>query len=176
MALSPLRIQGFFMPFYFRIFITMKAETTSDISEKQVEEFTQLLKSNRLKVTQPRLRVLSIISRKESAISQPDLEKIVGTEIDRVTLYRILGSFEEKGIFHKVFDLNGTATYALCSSKCSADHHHDQHVHFICSSCNSVFCLDEISLPKITLPAGFSMHEIAINAVGICADCSKNTA
>lgn len=140
---------------------------------QQAEKFAQLLKANRLKVTQPRLQVLEIISTKESAISQPELEKIVGTEIDRVTLYRILGSFEEKGILHKVFDLNGTATYALCSSKCSADHHHDQHVHFICSVCNSVFCLEEISLPKINLPAHFSLHSLAINAVGICADCSK---
>lgn len=141
--------------------------------DQQAEKFAQLLKANRLKVTQPRLQVLEIISTKESAISQPELEKIVGTEIDRVTLYRILGSFEEKGILHKVFDLNGTATYALCSSKCSADHHHDQHVHFICSVCNSVFCLEEISLPKINLPAHFSLHSLAINAVGICADCSK---
>lgn len=140
---------------------------------QQAEKFAQLLKANRLKVTQPRLQVLEIISTKESAISQPELEKIVGTEIDRVTLYRILGSFEEKGILHKVFDLNGTATYALCSSKCSADHHHDQHVHFICSVCNSVFCLEEISLPKINLPAHFSLHSLAINAVGICANCSK---
>lgn len=141
--------------------------------DQQAEKFAQLLKANRLKVTQPRLQVLEIISTKESAISQPELEKIVGTEIDRVTLYRILGSFEEKGILHKVFDLNGTATYALCSSKCSADHHHDQHVHFICSVCNSVFCLEEISLPKINLPTHFSLHSLAINAVGICADCSK---
>lgn len=141
--------------------------------DQQAEKFAQLLKANRLKVTQPRLQVLEIISTKESAISQPELEKIVGTEIDRVTLYRILGSFEEKGILHKVFDLNGTATYALCSSKCSADHHHDQHVHFICSVCNSVFCLEEISLPKINLPAHFSLHSLAINAVGICANCSK---
>ena len=140
------------------------------------EEFTQLLKANKLKVTQPRLRVLHIISQKQSAISQPELEKIVGTEIDRVTLYRILSNFEEKGILHRVFDLHGTATYALCSTKCSADHHHDQHVHFICSSCNSVFCLEEISLPKINVPKDFSLHELSINAVGICADCQNKDA
>ena len=151
----------------------MKAGMSHETRDQQAEKFAQLLKANRLKVTQPRLQVLEIISTKESAISQPELEKIVGTEIDRVTLYRILGSFEEKGILHKVFDLNGTATYALCSSKCSADHHHDQHVHFICSVCNSVFCLEEISLPKINLPAHFSLHSLAINAVGICANCSK---
>jgi len=137
------------------------------------QDFKQLLRSNQLKVTKPRLRVLDIIDHKESAISQPDLEKILGSEIDRVTLYRILASFEEKGILHKVFDLNGTATYAICSTGCTARHHHDQHVHFICSTCNSVFCLDEITMPSIRVPAGFSLHSIAINAVGVCDKCQS---
>ncbi|NGF58285.1 transcriptional repressor [Parapedobacter sp. SGR-10] len=133
--------------------------------------FEQLLRANQLRVTKPRLRVLDIIDHKESAISQPDLEKILGNDIDRVTLYRILASFEEKGILHKVFDLNGTATYAICSTECTSHHHHDQHVHFICSSCNSVFCLDEITMPNIRVPSGFALHSIAINAVGICDKC-----
>lgn len=139
------------------------------------EDFSNLLKRNNLKITQPRLRVLEIISNKESAISQPELEKIVGKDIDRVTLYRILGSFDEKGILHKVFDLNGTATYAICSTRCTADHHHDQHIHFICSVCNSVYCLDEISIPKISLPQNFALHSIAINAVGLCDKCNSKT-
>ena len=153
----------------------MKAEISTDLEPDKLEEFSQILKANQLKVTQPRLRVLDIISTKVSAISQPELEKILGTEIDRVTLYRVLASFEEKGILHKVFDLNGTATYAFCSTKCTADHHHDQHVHFICSVCNSVYCLDEIALPKINLPTDFSLHSIAINAVGICDICNEKS-
>lgn len=140
---------------------------------KKHEDFTALLRENGLKVTSPRMRVLSEITQKEAAISQPDLEKIVGKEIDRVTLYRILSSFEEKGIVHKIFDLNGTATYAMCSSGCTESHHHDQHVHFICSVCNSVYCLDEVSLPKINLPANFALHSLALNAVGLCASCQK---
>lgn len=150
------------------------------IENKQVkdatinEEFADILRKNKLKITQPRLRVLEIISEKKSAISQPELEKIVGKDIDRVTLYRILGSFDEKGILHKVFDLNGTATYAICSTKCTAQHHHDQHIHFICSTCNSVYCLDEVSIPKISLPNNFTLHSIAINAVGLCDKCSSN--
>lgn len=136
-------------------------------------DFTQLLKSNGLKVTKPRLRVLEVISDKKTAIKQPELEKVFGSEIDRVTLYRILASFEDKGILHKIFDLHGTATYAICSSKCTEHHHHDQHVHFICSVCNSVYCLDEISIPKINVPQNFSLHSIGINAVGICSDCQE---
>ena len=144
-------------------------------NEKTIKDmdFTELLRQNGLKVTSPRLRVLNEIMQKEAAISQPDLEKIIGKDIDRVTLYRILASFEEKGILHKIFDLNGTATYAMCSADCSENHHHDQHVHFICSTCNSVYCLDEIALPKISVPPHFALHSLAINAVGICADCQK---
>ena len=153
----------------------MKADMSTELDPEKLEEFSRVLKANQLKITQPRLRVLDIISTKLSAISQPELEKILGSEIDRVTLYRILASFEEKGILHKVFDLNGTATYAFCSTKCSADHHHDQHVHFICSVCNSVYCLEEIALPKINLPTDFSLHSIAINAVGICDICNEKS-
>ncbi|MCY4779731.1 transcriptional repressor [Sphingobacterium sp. UT-1RO-CII-1] len=137
-------------------------------------KFSTLLKKNELKVTPHRLRVLEEITQKETAISQPDLEKIVGKEIDRVTLYRILSNFEEKGIVHKVFDLNGTATYAICSSDCSEAHHQDQHLHFICSICNNVYCLDEISLPQIILPKKFSLHSLAINAVGLCDKCQED--
>ncbi len=136
------------------------------------EEFSSLLRQFKLKVTQPRLSVLSIISKKKSAISQPELEKVLGSQIDRVTLYRVLANFEEKGILHKIFDLHGTATYALCSTKCTEHEHHDQHVHFICSTCNNIYCLDEISLPKLNIPKNFKLDSIAVNAVGTCENCA----
>ncbi|WP_286753131.1 MULTISPECIES: Fur family transcriptional regulator [Sphingobacterium] len=135
--------------------------------------YPEILKRNSLKVTQPRLKVLEIISRKESAISQPELEKLLGKDIDRVTLYRVLASFEEKGIIHKIFDLHGTATYAMCSTNCSEHDHHDQHVHFICRVCNSVYCLEDMTLPKVSIPAGFSLEAIAVNALGVCNHCKK---
>ena len=139
------------------------------------ERFVRLLRKNKLKVTQPRLSVLHVISDKDTAISQPDLEKLLGNEVDRVTLYRVLATFEEKGILHKIFDLHGTATYALCSTDCDEHHHHDEHVHFICSSCNSIYCLDDIKLPKITLPEGYQLNSVGINAVGLCAHCKSLT-
>ncbi len=135
--------------------------------------YPEILKRNSLKVTQPRLKVLEIISRKDSAISQPELEKLLGKDIDRVTLYRVLASFEEKGIIHKIFDLHGTATYAMCSTNCSEHDHHDQHVHFICRVCNSVYCLEDMTLPKVSIPADFSLEAIAVNALGVCNHCKK---
>lgn len=141
--------------------------------EQSATVYPEILKQNSLKVTQPRLKVLEIISTKDSAISQPELEKLLGKDIDRVTLYRVLASFEEKGIIHKIFDLHGTATYAMCSTNCSEHDHHDQHVHFICRICNSVYCLDDMTLPKVSIPAGFSLEAIAVNALGVCNHCKK---
>jgi len=139
------------------------------------DKFVGLLRQHKLKVTQPRLHVLGVIAEKNTAISQPELERLLGDHIDRVTLYRVLATFEEKGILHKIFDLHGTATYAICSTDCNENHHHDEHVHFICSACNSIYCLDDIKLPKINLPQGYQLNSIGVNAVGLCAQCRLET-
>jgi len=141
------------------------------MTEEKAKTFESILRKHQLKVTHPRLTVLEKIFTKDTATSQPELEKSVGEDIDRVTLYRVLNVFEEKGIIHKIFDLHGTATYALCSTQCTTHQHHDEHVHFTCSSCNSVYCLQEIKLPAISTPTGFSIDQVAVNAIGICSKC-----
>ncbi|GAA4790519.1 transcriptional repressor [Olivibacter ginsenosidimutans] len=140
-------------------------------TEEKAKTFENILRKHSLKVTHPRLAVLAKIFSKDTATSQPELEKSIGDDIDRVTLYRVLSAFEEKGIIHKIFDLHGTATYALCSTTCTVHQHHDEHVHFTCSVCNSVYCLQEIQLPEISLPSGFSIQQVAVNAIGICNKC-----
>lgn len=134
--------------------------------------FEHLLNRHHLKKTGPRLRVLTMMSGKNTATSQPDLESLMG-DVDRVTLYRILNIFEEKGIIHKVFDLNGTANYAFCTSDCEEHVHRDEHLHFNCTICNSVYCLNELTLPQLDLPAGFKAEGFTLYASGICPKCSK---
>ena len=141
----------------------------------QVNNFETLLEKHHLKKTGPRLKVLSMLSAKNVATSQPDLEGVMD-DIDRVTLYRILSAFEEKGIIHKVFDLNGTANYAMCSSDCEENHHHDEHLHFNCTSCNNVYCLDDLNLPAIKLPNGFKSESFTLYATGLCPKCNKAAA
>jgi Fur family ferric uptake transcriptional regulator len=139
---------------------------------KDNQQFEHLLKKHQLKRTAPRLRVLSLLSAKSVATSQPDLESVIA-DIDRVTLYRILNAFEEKGIIHKVFDLNGTANYALCSSDCEEHAHHDEHLHFNCVNCKNVYCLDDLDMPRIKLPAGFKLEVFSLSATGLCPKCNK---
>jgi len=141
------------------------------ISNDRDTRSEKLLRQHHLKITNPRLSVLSVISEKETATSQPELEKILGETIDRVTLYRVLNVFEEKGILHKILDLHGTATYALCSEYCPEHLHQEEHVHFTCSKCNSIYCLNDVQIPEIAVPKGFKIENVAINAVGICNRC-----
>ncbi len=137
--------------------------------------YEALLEMHHLKKTAPRLKVLSMLSNKDVATSQPDLESVMD-DIDRVTLYRILNTFEEKGIIHKVFDLNGTANYAMCSSNCGENHHHDEHLHFNCTVCKNVYCLDDLELPALKLPNGFKSEGFTLYANGLCPKCSKLSA
>lgn len=136
------------------------------------KQFAHLLSQHELKVTPARLLVLQIISAANSAVSQPKIESMVNGQVDRVTLYRILNAFEEKGILHKIIDLNGTANYAMCSAKCTQHAHHDEHFHFNCTQCLKVYCMNDFSLPHIQLPNGFTAGSFNLSITGICKECN----
>jgi len=140
--------------------------------ESRREEFEKLLTKNGLKRTGARMKVLDVLSSRDSATSQPYLEKVLGADADRVTLYRILQAFEEKGIIHKVLDNQGTANYAICSQNCTQHNHHDEHLHFNCSNCMKVYCLDTVRIPTLKTPAGFKIENVSLIATGICATCA----
>lgn len=137
-----------------------------------VTDPVEVLKQHQLKHTKQRVRVLEEIAADSAAISQPELEKKLGKEIDRVTLYRILNTYEDKGIVHRIIDLHGTANYAICSAACTAHHHHDEHVHFNCTNCSKIYCL-EVKVPPIDIPKGFQTKALNLIAYGICEKCSE---
>ena len=141
-------------------------------TKKNNFQFEELLEKHHLKKTPARLRVLSLLASKNVATSQPDLESVI-MDVDRVTLYRILSAFEEKGIIHKIFNLEGTANYALCFSDCEEHNHRDEHVHFNCVNCKNVFCLNDLDLPALNLPPGFQTENFTLYATGLCPRCGK---
>lgn len=136
------------------------------------EELNDLLEKHGLKKTGARIRVLSVLKSKDTAASQPELEEIIGKEIDRVTLYRVLTAFEEKGIIHKILDMNGTAKYAVCDSSCTDKQHKDEHVHFNCTSCLNVYCMDTLHIPSLVMPRGFTSQVVNMMVYGICSKCN----
>jgi Fur family ferric uptake transcriptional regulator len=105
------------------------------------------------------------------ALAHGDIEKKTGEKFDRVTVYRTLQTFLEKGIIHTIPTVDNSVLYALCKDNCSEGHHHDNHVHFICSECGKTICLPEITIPQVKLPGGFLPHEYQMVVTGLCAAC-----
>ena len=106
------------------------------------------------------------------ALSESDIEKGISIPCDRVTIYRTLATFLEKGILHKVLDDAGVTKYALCSSDCQDGAHNHNHVHFKCGQCGETVCMDEVSLPAFQLPVGFQAQETNVLVKGTCDKCS----
>lgn len=130
----------------------------------------EILRTHGLKNTKQRQIILDELRNSISAISQPELEKKLGNAMDRVTLYRILSTFEQKGIVHSVFGINGTQNYASCSTSCTEGHHYDNHLHFNCAKCSKIYCLD-VKTPKVEIPLGFVTKSINTIAIGLCKYC-----
>jgi Fur family ferric uptake transcriptional regulator len=101
------------------------------------------------------------------------LEKSLGEEFDRVTLYRTLTSFLGKGLIHKVPDDEGAARYAVCLHAATTQAHHDQHIHFKCNVCGTTHCLDELPFPNFKEPEGYVFKETNVLIQGICKNCAK---
>jgi len=130
-----------------------------------------ILKKNQLSITDSRKKILALFLKSEGALAHADIEKNTGEIFDRVTVYRTLQTFVEKGIIHLIPTTDNSVLYALCKDKCEAGHHHDDHVHFICKACNKTICLDEVVVPKVRLPEGFTPYQSQMVVNGICGDC-----
>ncbi|WP_417602564.1 Fur family transcriptional regulator [Owenweeksia hongkongensis] len=132
-----------------------------------------LLKSHGLRKTAGRLAVLALFSKQGKALSHSELQDGVTENVDRVTLYRILESFEQKGILHKVPDDQVSVKYALCDH----DHevgeaHSDNHAHFKCRVCGDTICLDDSEIPAIQVPTGYAVEGSLLLISGLCAKCA----
>ncbi len=133
---------------------------------------TDILKRSGLSLTDSRRRILQLFLESDSALAHADIEKKTDEQFDRVTIYRTLQTFVDKGIIHTIPSADNAVRYALCHNECSAGHHHDEHVHFICDKCGTTFCLQQIIVPEVQLPKGFKLRQTDILASGQCNKCA----
>jgi Fur family transcriptional regulator, ferric uptake regulator len=136
-----------------------------------VNEIKDILKRNNLSVTGSREKILGLFLDQQGALAHGDIEKKAGEKFDRVTVYRTLQTFVEKGIIHSIPTADNSIRYALCKDDCKEGHHHDHHVHFVCTKCNTTYCLDDVVTPELKLPKGYTSSHIEVVAEGICKNC-----
>jgi Fur family ferric uptake transcriptional regulator len=135
-------------------------------------EVSKLLKQHQLRKTDFRQDVLQIfISNRGRALSNADLEFELG-DPDRITLYRTLRSFEEKGLIHQAIDGSGVNKYALCNSTCDVHIHNDRHAHFHCQRCGQTQCLfNALKSLNYQLGEGFKAESVEVVIKGTCNLC-----
>ncbi|MDH4376180.1 MAG: ferric iron uptake transcriptional regulator [Ramlibacter sp.] len=128
------------------------------------------LKSNGLKATLPRLKILEVFQRGTLRhMTAEDLYRVLleeRSDIGLATVYRVLTQFEQAGILSRSHFESGKAVYELNEGQ-----HHD---HLVCLDCGRVeeFFDPEIETrqQKVAAAKGFA---IADHALSLYAHCTK---
>lgn len=131
------------------------------------------LKKAGLKVTLPRMRVLSILEKADTHhLSAEEVHRILlesGEDTGLATVYRVLTQFVEAGLVIRHHFAGGHSVFELDSGR-----HHD---HLVCVKCNQV---EEFFDPvieerqqAIALKAGYQITDHSLNLYGICRNCQS---
>jgi len=132
-----------------------------------------LLSTANLRRTGPRIAVLNaLLSARRPQTACQIAEKLPRPAPDKVTIYRTLETFLAAGLVHKAFMQKKTWYFEL-SHNCTEN---QCHPHFICTSCGSMHCLMEISLPMAGSPhKGFIFSRQRTQLEGLCPKCNQNS-
>jgi len=129
-----------------------------------------LLKIKKISETPFRKDVLAIFTKYNNAIPLSVIEKEL-KEYNRITLYRTIKIFLEKGIIHEIAISGEDSNYAICKEECDTVTHNHQHIHFKCKNCGVIFCVEIDKFPIIILPK-YKIEQLEIQASGLCKTCN----
>lgn len=145
----------------------MDTHTKQAVMKKNIEQ--KLLAKN-TNPTSMRILVYDFLEQQQVALSLTEIESQF-YKADRVTIYRTLKTFEEKGIVHSIPE-NTTTKYILCHEGCDEKTHKDWHLHFYCKICKQTTCREDFTLPRRQQTA-YQIDEIRLFGKGICEQCLK---
>jgi Fur family ferric uptake transcriptional regulator len=138
--------------------------------------YPRLLEQAGLTATDNRLKVLEVIGANASPLNVREIFNTLNrsSNINRVTIYRILDLLVENGIVDRLSGGGRSFYYGLAPNE-----HHHPHPHFYCKSCGNMECLNPESLPldmaplRRTYPG--SVENVEVRVDGVCKNClNKN--
>ena len=137
------------------------------------DEAASILREAGLRVTAPRLAVLTTLASVAAPMSHSEVLAALGhSGWDPATIYRNLVKLREAGLAAVVNRANGIDRYALTTAR---EHAH-RHPHFVCDDCGQVACLPVDVTPSV--PEGSrwaaSLEGAAIQLRGECPDCLES--
>lgn len=135
--------------------------------KKNIEQKLLLKNTN---PTSMRILIYDFLEQSQIAMSLSEIESYF-YKADRVTIYRTLKTFEEKGIVHSIQE-NTTTKYILCHDDCDENIHKDWHLHFYCKNCKQTTCKEDFIIPQ-SKNNEYQLDEIKVFGKGICENCLK---
>jgi Fur family ferric uptake transcriptional regulator len=112
---------------------------TLERNKAMEEGLRALLERHGLRVTAQRLTVLGALSASTRPLSHGELaDELVGTGMDRATVYRNLMALAEARLLMRTLMPDGVFRFELLREEGRA---HEQHPHLICTECGQVRCL-----------------------------------
>lgn len=128
------------------------------------------LKSLDLKITESRKALLEILSQSSKPVDAENIKKRLkekNISADQATIYRILKTFSEKNIVHKIALEEGKTHYELTDRP----HHH----HIVCTSCGTILDIEECGIEsierEIEKKTGFTVLSHSFELFGKCLKC-----
>jgi len=151
--------------------MTIKVNWTFwNTEENFIMEITDILKKAGLRVTSSRKKIIEILLHSQGALSEIDLEKKLATHCDRTTIYRTLHTLLENDLVHRLVDMDGVNKYVLNTKESDLA---EEHAHFKCNHCGTIYCLPESPAKQIDLPEGYSKMDTNFLVIGVCHDCNS---
>ncbi|CAH1001532.1 hypothetical protein LEM8419_02435 [Neolewinella maritima] len=120
--------------------------------------------------TEAQTQLLDLLRRESTALSHDDISAKLPTDINRVTIYRILNRFVADGLAHRIVADDGRQYFASCADGCAHDTAAHGHLHFRCLVCDRVECLPE--QVAFSLPEGYRVENYNVTLSGTCNSCS----
>lgn len=112
---------------------------------------SEILASRGLRRTAARETVLGVLAARGRPQSHAELRRVIGSGVDRVTLYRTLETLQRAGLLHQIRGEDGVLRYGSHdpdSPVCPGNH-----PHFLCLGCGQMRCLVDQRLPRVKVPA-----------------------
>ena len=149
-------------------------------TRKMLEKIAQLQLNDKIIIMLQRKTVISTVLLKtlESAAQPLSVNQLLTAlqEKDlapnKTTIYRILTKLQKNNQISEIKTTNGTAFFELKKRS----HHH----HFICNSCETIFCLNQchldalsINLKSLLPNENFIPQSHEFNIYGVCEPCAK---
>jgi Fur family transcriptional regulator, ferric uptake regulator len=137
------------------------------------DNYVEILKKNKLKVTPARVAILELFGQSNKPLSVDMIEhKIKSKTINQVTIYRTLESFCKLGIISRVDLRQGAMCYELVG-----EHHHH---HIVCTECGILedfeSCqIEGLSKKIISKSTKFKLiKDHSFELFGVCNLCLKH--